>query len=120
MADSNDEMKLARDIQVNEPLKFGNPPPEDDRIGGLLLLLRAIGKGVLFVLVGSKAGAKTETANNYALTTGGLAVGLVVGLVLYFSWLAGQDSKALICFLAIPVASVIIAFFLNHVRKEMG
>lgn len=95
-------------------------PDSGDDMGGLLLLLRTVGKGVLFVLIGSKAGAETETANNYRLTTGALALGLVVGLVLYFSWLVGQDSKALICFLVIPVASVIIAFFLNHIRKKMG
>jgi len=87
--------------------------------GGLLQLLRAIGGFVLYVLIGPKARSQSEKAQNLQLAAGSLIVGLGIGVVLYYWCLAQNDDRAVISFLVTPVASIMIAFILNHISKSI-
>jgi hypothetical protein len=87
--------------------------------GGLLQLLRALGGLVLYVLIGQKARGHGEKAQNLQLAAGSLIVGLGIGVCFYYWCLAQRDDRAVISFLVTPVASIIVAFILNHISKSI-
>jgi uncharacterized membrane protein len=88
--------------------------------GGLLQVLRGIGGFVLSLLIGGAALTQSEKAATPTLATGSLTFGVLLGFLFYHYWLARQEGRAVICFLAIPAASVILAFILDNIRKRMN
>lgn len=56
--------------------------------GGFLSLVNAAGGGILYLLIGSKAWNETEGGRHYRLSAGSIAIGLIIGAILYFGFFA--------------------------------
>lgn len=86
---------------------------------GLLQGLRKIGGGVLWLLIGSKAWRASEKVQNLRLGFGSLIVGLSIGVGLYYWCLNQREDRAVISFLVIPAASILVAMILNAISNSI-
>lgn len=83
---------------------------------GLLEIVNLLGGTVLFILVGSKAWAKSRTGRNFRLTFGGLVIGIVAAVVTYYQLRPMSDPSPICC---VPVGLIAAVFGLELIRKAL-